>query len=278
MVGGVYALIALGLVIVCKSTKVINLAFGEVMMIMAYVMTYFFVSMGLPLALSLLLIFVISAILGLFLERFTMRPLIGQGFLPMIIVTLVIGIFFQGVVTVAWANKEKTLTFISQSTLSLGDIRIQYGYLWAFLIAMLVFALMFLVFRYTRIGLAMRAVAEDHQISQSMGLGVKRIFALSWAISCVAAAAAGLLLGNITLVTSGMGFLGLAKALPVMLLGGLESIPGALLGGIIVGVAESLGGHYIGGEYSDIIPFILMLLILLVRPYGLFGERTIERI
>ena len=271
-------MIALGLVLVCKSTKVINLAFGEIMVIMAYLMATFFTSMGLPLALCLLLVFVIAALLGLFLERFTMRPLLGQGFLPMVIVTLVIGIFFQGMVTVFWADKEKTLNIISQAAVSLGDIRIQYSYLWAFLIAILIFGLMVFLFRYTRIGLVMRAVAEDHQISQAMGVSVKRIFAISWAISCVVAAAAGLLLGNISLVGPNMGYLGLTKALPVLLLGGLEPIPGALLGGIIIGVAESVGGAYAGGQYGEIIPYSLMLLILLIRPYGLFGERTIERI
>src|SRR4030043_1485227 len=112
MLGGVYALVALGLVLVCKATKIINLAYGEIMVVLSYIMCIFFVSMGLHLALSLLLVFVISALLGLVLERFTMRPLLGQGFLPMVIVTLVIGIFFQGVVTIAWADKEKLLSVI----------------------------------------------------------------------------------------------------------------------------------------------------------------------
>lgn len=278
MLGGVYALVALGLVLICKATKVINLAYGEIMMVMAYLMSTFFVAMGLNLVLSIFLVLVISALTGLLLERFTMRPLVGQGFLSMVIVTLVIGVFSQGVVTIAWSGREKSLSMIPQGAVSLGDIRIEYTYLWAFFIAMLVFGLMVFVFRYTRVGLAMRAVAEDHQLSQAMGIGVKRIFAISWAISCVAAAIAGLLLGNISLVSPSMGYLGLAKALPVLLLGGLESIPGALLGGIIVGVVEIVGGAYAGGQYGDIIPFTLMLLILLIRPYGLFGLRTIERI
>ena len=278
MLGGVYALIALGLVLVCKSTKIINLAFGQIMVIVAYLIATFYVSMGLNLVLSLLLVFAISALLGLFLERFTMRPLLGQGLLPMVIITLVISIFFEGVVTIFWADKEKYLSIISQQALHFGGISIQYSYLWAFIITILIFGLMVFLFRYTRVGLAMRAVAEDHQLSQAMGIGVKRIFAISWAISCVVAAAAGLLLGNISLVSPSMGYLGLAKALPVLLLGGLESVPGALLGGIFIGVAESVGGAYAGGEYGDIIPFSLMLLILLIRPYGLFGERRIERI
>ena len=124
----------------------------------------------------------------------------------------------------------------------------------------------------------MRAVAEDHQISQSMGISVKRIFVISWVFSCIGAAISGVLLGSLSIVNADMGHIGISKAIPVLLLGGLESIPGALLGGIIIGVAELLGGAYAGAEYREIIPFSLMLLILLVRPHGLFGLKTIERI
>ncbi len=279
MLGGVYALVALGLVLVCKSTKVINLAYGEVMLVMAYLMCTFFVSMELHLAISLILVFAISAFLGLLLERLTIRPLLGQGFLPMVMVTLIVGLFFQGVATIAWKDEDIPLSIIPQKAVHLGDIHIGYNYLYSFAVAMLIFLLLFLLFRYTRVGLAMRAVAEDHQLSQSMGVGVKRIFAISWAISCVAAAVAGLLVGSTSNVVGGqMVHVGIAKALPVLLLGGMESIPGALVGGIIVGVAESMGGAYAGSEYREIIPFCLMLLILLIRPYGLFGLKTIERI
>ena len=278
MLGGIYALVALGLVLVCKSTKVINLAYGEIMLIMSYIMVTFFKTIGLPLPICLLLVFVISVLLGLLLERFTMRPLLGQGFLPMVIVTLIVALFFQGVVTIAWADKGMPLTIIPAGAISIGAIHIQYTYLWAFIIAMLIFLLLVILFRYTRVGLAMRAVAEDHQLSQAMGISVKRIFAITWAVSCVAAAIGGLLIGSTSLVSPHMSYAGLAKALPVILLGGLESIPGALLGGIIIGVVESVGGAYAGGEFAEIIPFIVMLLILIIRPYGLFGLRTIERI
>lgn len=279
MLGGVYALLALGLVLVCKSTKVLNLAYGQVMMILAYISCFFLVSHGLPLAPSLILIFVIGAILGMALERFAMRPLIGQDVLPMIIMTLIIGVLFQGIATIVWEDKDIVLPhFMPDDAIRLGEISILKTYLWSFFIALLIFFLMFLMFRYTKVGLAMRAVAEDHQISQSMGISVKRVFAISWAISCVVAAVAGLLLGSISVVGAGLSHVGIAKAIPVILLGGMESITGALLGGIIIGLVESLGGAYIGSEYREVIPFAMMLLILMFRPHGLFGLRAIERI
>jgi branched-chain amino acid transport system permease protein len=278
MLGGLYALIALGLVLVYKSTQVLNLAYGQILMILAYLLCSFSVSMGLPLALSLLLVFVISALLGLALERFTMRPLLGQPVFSLVIMTLILGLFFQGLVTVGWKDVDVVLSVMPRGGVIFWQIYIPYGYLCSFGVALLIFLLLSALFRYTRVGLAMRVVSEDHQISQSIGINVKRIFAISWAVSCVAAAISGLLLGSVSIVNAEMGSIGIAKALPVLLLGGMESIPGALLGGLIVGIAEILGGAYAGAEFRQIIPFALMLVILLIRPHGLFGQRIIERI
>jgi len=278
MLGGIYALIALGLVLVYKSTKVLNLAYGETLMILSYILCALLYSVGLPLSIGLLLIFVIGALIGLSLERLVLRPLIGQGFLPMIMVTLFIGFVIKGIISIAWKDSDKVLSIIPRGAFHFWQITIQYTHLWALLIALFIFLLMFALFRYTSIGLAMRAVAEDHQISQSMGINVKRIFAISWGISCVFAAAAGILIGSISIVNTDMSAYGIAKAIPVLLLGGLESVPGALVGGIIIGIAELLGGTYVGSEYREIIPFIVLLLILVIKPHGLFGLKTIERI
>jgi len=278
ILGGIYALIALGLVLVYKATKVLNIAYGDIMMILGYFLCFFLTSLGFPLPVGLLVVFIIGVLIGLFLEGVIMRPLIGHGFLPMIMTTLFIALLIQGIVAMVWKNIDKPLSVIPKGVFKFWEISIPYSHLWAFFIALLIFLLLFAIFRYTKIGLAMRAVAEDHQISQSMGINVKRIFAISWAISGVTAAAAGMLLGNISIVGPELNHAGIAKAIPVLLLGGLESVPGALIGGIIIGVAELLGGWYAGSEYREIIPFALMLLILVIKPHGLFGLKTIERI
>lgn len=277
--GGIYALVALGMVLVYKSTKVLNIAHGAIITILAYSLYTLLSSMGLPLPIGILLVLVISALIGLCIERLVMRPLIGHGFLPMIMITLFIALLLEGIVTVAWADQDKTLVLIERELLSFWQISIQSSYLWSFIIALFIFLLLVALFRYTRIGLAMRAVAEDHQISQSMGIGVKRIFAISWALSCVTAATAGILLASNTAVVSpGTGAIGISIAIPVLLLGGMESVPGAFIGGLIIGITELFIGAYAGAVYRDIIPFALMLLILIIRPYGLFGLKRIERI
>lgn len=279
LVGGVYALIALGLVLVYKSTKVLNLAYGQILMLLAYIGTVFFVSLELHIVPSLLLVMMIGVVLGLVLERFTMRPLIGQPVMPMIAMTLVIGILIEGIITIAWQDKDIVLSnFIPRESISLSGIYLSQTNLWSFVIAVAAFLLLFLLFRYTKIGLVMRAVAEDHHTSQSMGISVKLVFAISWAISCLAAAIAALLLGSMSVVGGGLSHVGISKAVPVILLGGLESVPGAFLGGLIIGLAEVFGSTYIGPEYGDLFPYVLMLLILLIKPHGLFGLKVIERI
>ena len=288
MLGGVYSLIALGVVFIYKSSRVMNLAQGELMMILAYILWSYYVSLGLPLVLSILLLLITSALMGLVIFRVVLRPLIGQSLLTMIIITLVLGFLIRGVVILAWGGDPKsyktatTPEFIPGGAYHLGDIVILEAYVWSFGIALLIFLAFVVFFRYTKLGLGMRAVADDQQVSQSLGIGVKKVFALSWAISCIVADVGGALLGSMQLVEPNLRIAGLSKALPVVLLGGLESIPGALIGGLIIGIAELLGSTYIdphvGGGFKDITAYILMLLILLLRPHGLFGLKTIERI
>lgn len=282
MLGGVYSLVALGLVLIYKSSGVLNLAQGQIMLVLAYILYALYVSWGLPIALSLVLFIIISALMGLAIERFTLRPLIGQPILTMIILTLVLGFFLSGIAVLAWGGEPVSYTpsFVPGGSASIGGIEIRWAYIWSFIIALIIFLGFVYVFRYTKLGLSMRAVAEDHQVSQSLGISVKRVFALSWVGNCLVAAAGGILLGSInaSVHSTTVGMYGITKALPVVILGGLESIPGALIGGLIVGIAEQLASQYLGSEFRTVVPFILMLLILLIRPYGLFGLKTIERI
>ena len=283
MIGGIYGLVALGLVLVYKSSRVLNLAHGGFLMILAWLCWSFADQAGLSIWLSIVLVLIVAALAGLVVERFLLRPLIGQPILAIIISTLALGYLLEGVAIMAWGANTKGLPeFIPRAAIWLGPVSIRQQYLWAFGIAILLFVLLLLFFRYTRLGLGMQIVSEDQQVARSLGISVKTVFAQSWAFALIMAAISGILYASLNAVSNFNTLVGLTKALPVMLLGGLESLPGALVGGIIVGVFEGVGGGYIdpivGGGFSDIVPLILMLIILLVRPYGIFGWERIERI
>ncbi len=283
MIGGIYGLVALGLVLVYKSSRVLNLAYGGFLMILAWLCWSFAVQLGLPIWLSILLVLAISVLAGLGVERFMLRPLIGQPILAVIIATLALGYLLEGVAIMAWGADTKGMPeFIPREPIWLGPVSIAQHYLWAFGIAILIFILLYLFFRYTKMGLGMQIVSEDQQVAQSLGIRVKNILAQSWAFALVIAAISGILYASLYSVNTGNALVGLTKALPVILLGGLESLHGALIGGIIVGIFEIVVGGYIdplvGGGFSNVAPLFLMLIILLVRPYGIFGWQRIERI
>ena len=281
MLGGVYALLAVGLVILFKSSRILNLGYGFILMLLAYLFCTFYIDLRWPAAASIVLVFVVAALLGLALDRFVFRRLIGQPIFSTIMLTLVLGIMILEIAKLSW---ERTYSpgLIPSTSIHLGTVAIPQSYLWSFVIALSLFGLLVLMFQRSRIGLAMRSVAEDHQLSQSMGISVKMIFAVSWAVSCVVAAVGGILLAHTfpPVDATGLSGIGLAKALPVVLLGGLESIPGALLGGLIIGIVIQFADLKLGmlAGSTEIIALIVMLLILLIRPHGLFGLRTIERI
>jgi len=283
MIGGIYGLVALGLVLIYKSSRVLNLAHGFFLMILAWLCWSFAEQLGLPIWLSILLVLAVSVVAGLGIERFILRPLIGQPILAIITVTLALGYLLEGVAIMVWGGNTKGLPeFIPREVIMLGPVPIAQHYLWAFGIAILLFVLLYLFFRYTKMGLGMQIVSEDQQTARSLGISVKNVFAQTWAFALVMAAIAGILYASLHAVSNFNALIGLNKALPVMLLGGLESLPGALVGGIIIGIFESVGGGYIdplvGGGTSDVIPLVLMLFILLIRPSGIFGWKTIERI
>jgi branched-chain amino acid transport system permease protein len=274
--GGLYALIALGFSMIFKSSRVLNLAYGEQILILSYFLYFLLVNADVPLGLAVPIIFVCGGLFGFLIERLAIRPLLGQSFLTILMMTLMLGFLFKGVIALIWGGQIVPYPF-SPTNLWGTDIAIRPAFVYSFVTALAIFGLLFFVFRYTKVGLAMRVVAYDHAVSQSLGIKVKRIFSLSWVISGAFAAVCAILVGMIFLVAPEMGDIALGKALPVLLLGGMDSFPGALVGGIIIGVAESLGGYY-SPEYQQIIPWMFMLLILVIRPWGLFGEQRIERI
>lgn len=282
MTGGVYALVALGFVVVWKSTSVFNFAQGEILMVSAYICWALLVQVGLPLWATFICTFAIAAGLGLVVERFALRPMIGQPLLAAMMITLALIAVLDGLVTIIWGSRQEVLPdFFPREPLHLGTVMISQQLLLAFVIAIALFFAFVLFFKRSRYGLAMRATAEDHQVTRSLGIKVSSSFAMAWVVACIVAAVGGILLGSVNGVNMNLGFLGL-KAFPVVILGGLDSIPGAIIAGLIVGVLEKLATGYIdplvGGGFAEIFPFIVLLFVLLVRPYGLFGQARIERI
>ena len=276
-VGGLYALIALGFVMIFKASMVLNLAYGEMILILSYFFYFLLETSGVPLGAAIPILFISGAALGFIVERLAIRPLLGQSFLSILMMTLMLGFLFKGITVFIWGGESFSYDFTPAGMINIGSWQILPAAMYAFIVALGIFLLMLFLFRYTRVGLAMRVVAADHHVSQSLGIRVKRIFSLSWVISGVVAVVCAILVGMVWMVTPEMGDIALGKGLPVLLLGGMDSIPGALVGGLIIGLVESLGGYW-GGGIREIVPWIVMLLILLVRPWGMFGQRRIERI
>jgi branched-chain amino acid transport system permease protein len=282
LVGGVYALIALGFILVFKSSGVLNLAHGQVIAILSYFLYQIVAVWGLPAWLGILLVILFGAVLAFLIERLAVRPLLGQPFLSVMMMTLMRSMLLKGVGLVVWGADSFTLPFTPRGQWTIGfadgiHVNVIPAAAISFVAGMVIFLLLMLLFRYTKVGLSMRVVAADHEVAQSLGIRVKRVFSISWAISGAFAAVCGVLVGMVFTVTPIMGDVILGKGLPVLLLGGLTSIPGAVVGGIIIGLAEAMGSYY-ASDLKEIVPWIVMLVILLIRPYGLFGEKRIERI
>jgi len=280
LVGGVYALIALGFVLVFKSSLVLNLAHGQMIAVLAYFLYYMLDSWGLSDWIGILLIIPCGAVLGFLIERLAVRPLLGQPFLSVLMMTLMVGFLLKGVRYLVWGADSFTLPFTPRGQWEIGPVNVIPATAISFVAAMVLFLALLLLFRYTKVGLSMRVVAADHEVAQSLGIRVKRVFSLSWALSGAFAAVCGILVGMVYTVTTVMGQSVLGAGLPVLLLGGLTSIPGAVVAGLIIGEAQALGDYYQPGglNLGEVIAWVVMLMILLIRPYGLFGEKRIERI
>jgi branched-chain amino acid transport system permease protein len=277
LTGGVYALAALGFVMVFKSSQILNLAYGQMIAISAYVLYWLLTTVGVPTWLGILLLFAFGAALGFLIERLAIRPLLGQSFLMLLMMTLMLGFLFHGIIVLIWGVESFHMPFTPTGMLTISDWQVSPATAWGFVVCLGVFLLLTLVFRYTKIGLAMRVVAADHAVAQSLGIRVRRIFSLSWVMSGFLAAIVGILVGMVWMVTPDLGDIVLGKGLPVLILGGLDSVPGALVGGLIIGLVEPLAGKW-APAIREVVPWIVMLVILLIRPYGLFGQRDIERI
>ena len=281
-IGSIYSIVAVGIVLIYKSSGVFNFAQGELLLLGAYICWTFMVPLQLPIWLAFLITFLCAAIIGLMVERFCLRPMLGQPILSMIMVTLALTVFIRGGVLLGWGGYfEAYPAMFPIEPISFGDIVLSHEYLWAFVAAMFIIIVLILFTKFTKAGLRMRGAAEDQQAARSMGINVKTVFAISWAIAGVVGVVGGFFLGNITGISLHLSALGM-KALPVVLLGGLESIPGAVIAGLIIGILEAMAAGYIdplvGGGFAGTLPFIVLIIVLIIRPHGLFGLERIERV
>ncbi len=280
--GGVYGLIALGFVLIFKATGILNLATGAFMTLGAYICLTVLGQFGAPFWLAFLCTLGFAILLGIVLERVILRPLIGEPIISVVMVTIGLSSILQGLTHVIWSPDYRSFPEIfPPEPLELGFAVVPSGLLWGFIFAALGTIIFILIFKLTRTGVAMRATASDQQAALSMGISVRWIFALSWSYGAVAAVIGGIVIGNISGISIYLGDIGL-KVLAVIILGGLDSIGGAILGGLIIGILENLAGLYLdpvfGGGVKDVAPFIILVLIIMIRPYGLFGKKIIERV
>lgn len=282
MVGGIYALVALGWVLIYKCSGVLNLAMGEMTLIGAYVCLSFYTA-GVPFLLSLLFSLIIGLILGVIVERVFLDRLIGEPVLTVIMVTVGLSFFFKGIIELIWGTDTRVFAppVFPLKPLHIGPLIIGQVYLWSFVAAIILLCLFVAFFQYTRWGLAMQATADDEMAALSLGVSARFVYATAWAIAFMAAGVGGTLLGNINGLNISVGYLGLL-VLPAVVLGGLNSVPGAIVGGIVIGVLQNLSGAYLDqfvpGGIKEIAPFAFMAIFLLFKPYGLWGWERIERV
>ena len=281
-VGGIFALVALGFVLIYKASDVINFAQGELLMVGAYV-GWGLYSTGLPFPLVFVLTLVIAGVIGLLIERVVLRPMIGEPIIAVIIVTLGLSSMLSGLVfgTMSTEVRRFQPEVFSIAPTAIGPFLVPEIYAWSLLIAALSVAALTAFFRFSPQGIALRAAADDQQAAMSMGIRISWVFGLSWALSAAVAAAGGILLGTLTGVNFTLADIGL-QGFPVVILGCLDSIPGAIVGGLIIGVLQNLASAYldpcVGGGLKNVFPFVILVLILMVKPYGLFGRVRIERV
>lgn len=281
-VGGVYALIALGFVLIYKATSIINFATGEFMMVGAFIFYSVMVYLELPPIASFVVAMGFAALLGFLVERLILRHMLGQPTISIIMVTIGLGAILMGLVEMIWGAEFRSFPpLFPRAPIIMGEIIVRSNLFWGFVIAVVAVIIFALLFKYAKVGVAMRATADDQAASFSMGINVKSMFTISWAFGAIAACLGGIIISNIGGVHPELGHIGL-KIFPVVILGGLDSIGGAILGGFIVGIIENLAGGYLDpyfhGGIKELAPFVVLVLILLFKPYGLFGKREIERL
>ncbi len=281
--GGIYALLGISYVVIYKSTRIFPFSQAAVLIIGAYVMWFCIIAWHLPVWLGFLITCAAGALLGMIIERAFMRRLVGQPILAPIVVTLCLMLLLRGVGILMGKGNIQGYgeSFLPLGAWVVGFFHVPKIQIYGFIVCSLLIGGLMLFYEKTSVGLGMRVVHEDHVVAQNLGINVKRIFQYSWVISCIIAVIAGMLLGNIQGVGLALDANGLI-AIAAVLFGGLESFAGAIMAGLAIGILQMLTISYIApllpGETTMMIPFVFLLFILFIKPYGLFGLKRIERL
>ncbi len=282
LIGLMYSLIALGFVLIYKASDAINFAQGEMVMFAGLLVSVGMLQYGFPIIIAIPVGIGLMIVFGILVERVMLRPLIGRPIVAIIMATIGLAAILRGLGPMLWGPEVKLLELpISEAPVDIFDLPVPIIYLVGAGMSIVLLAALSYFFRKARIGIALRAVADDQQTSLAMGIDVKRYFAIAWIMAGIVSAIGGIIWGNLLGVDVHLALVGL-KVFPVVILGGLDSIPGAIIGGLLVGAIESVAAGYIdpyvGGGTKDFIPYIIMVLALMIRPYGLFGKEIIERV
>ncbi|MDD5723199.1 MAG: branched-chain amino acid ABC transporter permease [Syntrophales bacterium] len=279
-IGFLYGLAAMGFVMIFKSSSVLNFAHGELMALGAFVFLFLIGRAGLPVYLAFPLALGACFVLGFVVERLFLRPLIGEPLIYVIMLTVGLASMFKGVMLLIWGGNLYTFPEFLPAGLAIhwGSVNIPPVYVVSIAIGLVFLMLFGLFFKYSSQGIYMRSVADNQPGALSLGVHVRKVFALSWAIAALVAGMSGIVLGTINGINvHDLSSIGL-KVFPVVILGGLDSIGGAVIGGIIIGLLETFTGGYLSTSLRDVIPYIVLVFILMVKPYGLFGLVEIERV
>ena len=279
-IGFLYALTALGFVMIFKSSSVLNFAHGGLMAIGAFLFLVLTVWARLPIWLAFMFTLIGSFSLGFIIERFFLRPLIGEALIEVIMLTLGLFIMFRGLLLFIFGGDIYSYPDFLPPALTFhwGAVEVPGVYVATFIIGLIFLGLFGFFFKYSSQGIYMRSVADNQPAAMALGVHVRRVFALSWAIAALVCAMSGIVLGIMNGINvhevSDLGI----KVFPVVILGGLDSIGGAILGGIIIGLLEAFTGGYLSSGLREVVPYIVLIIILLIKPYGLFGLVEIERV
>lgn len=276
--GALLALAALGFVLIYKATRVINFAQGEFLLVGAYMFYTAFVVLRLPLILAAVFGVLVAIVLGVVVERFILRPLVGESAISVIMVTIGLSAVLKAIIQIFFGTSVREQPPILPSgTVKLGDVTLPLNRLLVIAIAAVVLAAFSAFFQRSRHGIAMRAVADDQQAALTMGISVRRVFMLAWVLAAVSALIAGVLLADLSAVEQNIAAFGLV-VFPVVILGGLDSVPGTVIGGVVIGLLKQYVSGYADPGLAEVIPYVVLVAILIVRPYGIFGETRIERV
>jgi branched-chain amino acid transport system permease protein len=283
IIGTLYGVVAMCFVLIYKSTRVVNFAQGEFLLIGAWTCWALLVKFELPFYLGFPITLAFMLVFGILLQVVVLRPLIGEPIISVIMVTIGLSMFFQSLMSWMFGGFARPFPQVFETeTVNVLGLQIQTAYIMSLVISLVIMVGFYYFFKYSKTGLAMRATAFNQQVAQSLGVSVKHVFAAAWAISAMVSALAGVVVGMVNGVSSALSFFGI-KVFPAVILGGLDSIVGSIVGGLVIGVLENVAEFFdsqwlhIGNMYT-IAPFYALVIILMVKPYGLFGTKDIERI